>query len=211
MSSDIEPVATSQFPVYQPGMDWQTVIESADEILGYDLARDETADDLTGIPFALTSVTFRPGVMRGKVRQAYVSCEVRISPNLDLRMINTRREASRLPRIPDLNALAFGPDSHVVFNDGSTGVYRQVIKYLTAKGYVELKQPVIEAGTYGESSFDQPPSGFKDVHSGTVKFDKDGFAVYATPLAPMLYCPRGLRLSLYENDYTQTGKTRYIG
>jgi hypothetical protein len=200
----------STLPVYQPGMDWETLIDTADEILGYDLARDETADDLVGVGFALTGITFRPGVMRGKVRQAYVSCEVRIAPKLDLRLINSRRESSRLNRIPDLDNLAFGPDSHVVFNDGSTGVYRQVVKYLTAKGYIELGQPVIETGAYGESSFDQPPSGFAKVNRGTV-IERDGFKGYEIALAPVLFCPRGLRLSLYENDYTQTGKTRYIG
>src|SRR5882762_4135539 len=120
-------------PVYQPGMDWETLVSTADEILGYDLAAGEVADDLVGIPFALTAVTFRPGVMRGKTRQAYVSVEVRIANKLDLRLINTRRESSRLARIPGLETLAFGPDSHVVFNDGSTGVYRQMVKYLHAK------------------------------------------------------------------------------
>lgn len=209
MSSDIE--KQPQSLVYTPGMDWETLLETADEILGYDLARDETADDLVGVPFALTAVTFRPGVLRDKVRQAYVSCEVRISPHLDLRLINTRREGSRLPRINDLDMLAFGGNQHVVFNDGSTGVYRQVVKYLAVKGYVELKTPVVETGAYGESSFDQPPSGFADIHRGEVRFDKEGFPVYTAAIAPILYCPRGLRLSLYENDYTQTGKTRYIG
>lgn len=204
----IEP--TSQLPVYTPGMDWDTMLGQADEILGYDLARDETADDLVGIPFVITALTFRPGVMRGKVRQAYASVEVRIGPRLDLRLINVRRESSRLPRIPDIDALAFGPDSHVVFNDGSTGVYRQAVKYLLTKGYIQLPAPVVETGEYGESSFDLPPSGFSAITRGDA-FDKDGFTGYAVSLAPVLYCPRGLRLSLYENDYTQTGKTRYIG
>lgn len=201
---------SSSFPVYQPGMDWETLVNSADEILGYDLARDETADDLVGIPFVLTALTFRAGVLREKVRQAYVSCEVVIGPNLDLRLINTRRESSRLPRVTDIDALAFGPGSHVVFNDGSTGVYRQCIKYLAAKGYIQLKSPVVEAGAYGESSFDQPPSGWAKIERGEPT-DTEGFTGYAVSLAPVLYCPRGLRLSLYENDYTQTGKTRYIG
>jgi hypothetical protein len=191
-------------------MDWETLVSTADEILGYDLAAGEVADDLVGIPFALTAVTFRPGVMRGKIRQAYVSVEVRIANKLDLRLINTRRESSRLARIPDLETLAFGPDSHVVFNDGSTGVYRQMTKYLHAKGYIELGQPVIENGEYGASSFDQPPSGWAKINRG-YEIDKDGFLGYGIDLAPALYCPRGLRLSLYENDFTQTGKTRYLG
>ena len=207
MASDIEPVST--IPVYQPGEDWQTLIDSSDEIIGYDLARDETADDLVGVPFLITAVTFRPGVLRDHTRQAYVSVEARIAPRLDLRMINSRREGSRLTRVADLESLTFEPDSHVVFNDGSTGVYRQIVKYLAAKGFVTLKDPVIEAGSYGESSFDGPPSEWANTHAGEGTFDPDGFMGYYASIR--LYCPRGLRLSLYENDYTQTGKTRYIG
>lgn len=195
-------------PVYQPGEDWQSLIGNADEILGYDLARDETADDLVGVPFLITRVAFRPGVMRGKVRAAYVSCESVIAPELNAALINSRRESSRLPRVSSLDTLAFGPGSHVVFNDGSTGVYRQVVKYLAAKRMITLKTPVIETGTYGESSFDQPPGGWSGVNAGNPE-TTDGFTFYTADIR--LFCPRGLRLSLYENDYTQTGKTRYIG
>ena len=199
--------ASAMPPVYQPGEDWQSLIGQSDEILGYDLARDETADDLVGVPFLMTRVVFRPGVMREKQRQAYVSVEIRVAPSLDARLINSRRESSRLTRISDLDGLPFGPDAHVVFNDGSTGVYRQVVKYLATKGYITLAKPVIETGAYGECSFDQPPSGWAGFPQGEA-YDQDGFAGYSADIR--LYCPRGLRLSQYENDYTQTGKTRYI-
>jgi hypothetical protein len=208
MASDIEHVEST--PVYQPGADWDSLVSNADEILGYDLARDETADDLVGVPFLITRVYFRPGVLRDKIRAAYVSCECRVAPALDLRLINGRREGSRLGRLTDLESLAFGPDSHVVFNDGSTGVYRQITKYLAAKEYIVLKDPVIEAGSYGESSFDIPPGGWADIRQGQ-QIPTDENPVFTGYVADIrLYCPRGLRLSLYENDYTQTGKTRYI-
>jgi hypothetical protein len=205
--TDVE--KASSIEVYQPGEDWQSLTGRADELLGYDLARDETADDLVGVPFVVTRVVFRPGVLRDKLRSAYVSCEVRTSPNLNLRLINARRESSKLPRLTDLESLAFGPDSHVAFNDGSTGVYRQIVKLLTAKQYITLPTPVVEAGGYGESSFDQPPSEWTGILSGAEYTDDDNFVHYTANLA--LYCPRGLRLSLYQNDYTQTGKTRFLG
>lgn len=206
MVSDVATV--NAYPVYQPGEDWDTLIETSDEVLGYDLAKDETADDLVGVPFLVTAVHFRPGVIRDKEMQAYVSCEVRIAPGLSLKVINSRREGSNLTGIASLDSLAFGPDSHVVFNDGSTGVYRQIVKYLAAKGFIDLKDPIVEAGSYGESSFDQPPSRWSAINAGT-QAEEDGFVSYSSPVR--LYCPRGLRLSLYSNDYTQTGKTRYIG
>jgi hypothetical protein len=207
MASEVESVST--VPVYQPGEDWNSLVDNADEVLGYDLARDETADDLVGVPFLVTRLVFRPGVLRDKERQAYVSCEVRIAPQLDIRLINSRRVSSRLTQLANLDALAFGPDSHVVFNDGSTGVYRQVVKYLYMKGFISLATPVIEAGSYGESSFDQPPSRWTATAHGERTQDADNFTAYTADIR--MYCPRGLRLSLYENDYTQTGKTRYLG
>jgi hypothetical protein len=207
MASEIE--TKPAIPVYQAGEDWTSLVDHCDEVLGYDLARDETADDLVGVPFVVTRVQFRPGVMRGKQRQAYVSCEVRISPHLDLRQINTRRVSSRLTSLASLEGLAFGPDTHVVFNDGSTGVYRNIVKYLAARGFIALKEPVVEVGSYGESSFDQPPSGWVSVSHGQTAVDDDGFTAYAADIR--LFAPRGLRLSLYENDYTQTGKTRFLG
>lgn len=213
MASDVAENAAI-FPVYQPGTNWESLVNESDEIIGYDLAKDETADDLVGVPLLITRVVFRPGIMRDKVQQAYVSCECRVGPNLDIRLINARRESSRLPKLSTLDTLAFGPDSHVVFNDGSTGAYRQIVKYLSMKGFIELKTPVIDAGGYGESSFDQPPSGWAKITAGEtsdIAGTKAGDVFTGYVADVRLYCPRGLRLSLYENDYTQTGKTRYIG
>lgn len=193
--------------VYTPGEDWESLLDQSVEVLGYDLAKDDSADDLVGVPFIITRVIFRPGIMRNKVQAAYVSCEIRVSPHLDLRLINTRRDSSRLPKVDDLEKLPFGPDAHVVFNDGSTGVYRQVVWMLASKGYITLKTPVVESGAYGESSFDSPPGLWAAKPHGT-ETDIDGFPGYTADVR--VYCPRGLRLSMYENDYTQTGKTRYL-
>jgi hypothetical protein len=206
MSTDVATI--TPFPVYQPGTDWETLEREADEVLGYDLLKDEGADDLVGVPFLITAVSFRPGLMHEKVRQAYVSCEVRITPNLTLRVINSRREGSSLGGIASLDSLAFGPDSHVVVNDGSTGIYRQIVKYLAAKRFITLKEPITEAGAYGESSFDQPPNQWAGIATGDTTED-DGFLSYSVPVR--LACPRGLRLSQYEHsEYGQT-KTRYLG
>lgn len=193
---------------YTPGEDWQSLLGRSAEILGYDLAKDESADDLVGVPFIITRVVFRPGIMRNKVQAAFVSCEIRVSPHLDLRLINTRRESSRLPKIASLDDLPFGPDSHVVFNDGSTGVYRDIVRTLVLQGYITLESPLVEAGAYGESSFDTPPGEWTSIAHGEQKQLDSGFTEYTADIA--IYCPRGLRLSLYENDYTQTGKTRYL-
>jgi hypothetical protein len=206
MASDVATV--NAYPVYQPGEDWETLKGGADEILGYDLAKDEGTDDLVGVPFLITAVHFRPGLLIGKERQAYVSCEIRVAPELNLRLINSRREGSNLPAFTSLDTLAFGPDSHVVFNDGSTGVYRQIVKYLATKGFITLADPIVEAGAYGESSFDGPPHKWAGIRIGDAPND-DGFVYYNSPIR--LFCPRGLRLSQYEHSEFGQSQTRYIG
>ncbi len=206
--TDIE--KTTTFPVYQSGESWESLVARSDKVIGYDLARDEAADDLVGVPLVITRVVYRPGIMHNKEMQAYVSCEAVIAPEdrLDLRQINARRETSGLPPLSALHSLTFGADSHVVINDGSTGIYRQITQLLVAKKYITLAQPIIEGGGYGECSYDQPPGRWTGYIMGE-PVEQDGFIGYSADIA--LFCPRGLRLSLYNNDYTQTGKTRYLG
>src|SRR5215469_13336995 len=102
---------------FDPNQSWDMATRDADQVLGHDLAKDEILDALVGVPFLITRMTFHPGEA-GK-REAYVSCEVQLAP---------RPEMER--RRVNLAMLPFDPGELVVFNDGSTGVYRQCVAYL---------------------------------------------------------------------------------
>ena len=189
---------------YQPGViSWDALKESADQVLGHDLAKDEMADALVGVPFCITRVTFRPGFKKNSkafgegITFAYVSCEAVLAPLTEL---NRRRV--------NLQSLPFDAESLVVFNDGSTGVYRQIVQYLAAKEFIALPEGATE-GPMGEVIFDLPPEKWTDVRTGNAVFDTDGFMQYDTNIR--LLCPRGLRVSEYENEWTKDGKTRYLG
>lgn len=208
--------ASEQVSRYSPySDDWDSLTGEADTVFGYDLAKDEIADALTGIPFIITSATFRPGITRktpeGNKQYAYVSLETVISPTINLTRVNAAREASKLPKLEHAGQLPFDLGGHVVVNDGSTGIYRQIVQYLRAKDMIGLPEPIKETGEIGESTYDLPPGDWTDT-GGMYRFDEGGNFVARYDVR--LKCPRGLRLSKYENNYTAPGEqatTRYLG
>jgi len=192
-----------EIETYNPALhSWADLRAESDEVLGYDLAKDALLDALERIPFMVTRVQSRPGAVHrdtsGADKQyAYFSLECRIAPEEDL-----------LRRRIDLATMPFRPDDHVVFNDGSTGIKRQVMAYLQAKGFIELPDGSV-GGKFGESIYDLPPGDWSDVKVGELIFDENGFANYSANLR--LFVPRGLRISTYNSDFNPDGgKTRYF-
>lgn len=84
-----------------------------------------------------------------------------------------------------------------VFNDGSTGVYRQIVAFLASVGYIELPEGPRGNAKAGTSVLDTTPEEWADIRQGDVTYDKDGFTCYSSNIR--LYCARGLRVSRYPN------------
>lgn len=184
---------------YIPGTeDWN--VPGTDTLAGHDLAKDDLLDALEGVPFVITRLTFRQGIPRpdGEYK-AVCAVETAIAPE----------EVLRRRRV-DMSTLPFEPGAQVVFNDGSTGVYRQLVDYLVYKGYITIPETLPKEGKYGETRFDLAHWEWTSINRGEVTHDKDGNPVYAVNVR--LQCPRGLRLSTYESAYNPAGgKTRYLG
>lgn len=195
---------------YSPALDsWDDLTEGAHEALGHDLAKDELLDALVGVPFMITHLTFRPGVpctvetplMAVGTHYAYVSAEIVVAPESELK----RRRV-------DVENLPFDPLAQVVFNDGSTGIYRQLVEYLNTIGAIELPDGP-EQGKKGESRYDLPPWFWSGLRAGTYTEADD--SVEGDPsgtyeINVRLKCPRGLRRSEYDSPFGPAG-TRYIG
>lgn len=190
----------TDLPAYSPGDDWSTAAAGADKVFGHDLAKNELLDALVGVPFLIHRLTYRAGAMRGTppVRADYVSVECVIAPEAELR----RRRVN-------LDTLPFGPEDTVVFNDGSTGIYRQLVVYLSEKGFISLPDGKTEGGL-GETVYDLPAAKWAGIHAG-VATDNDGHTDYAVNVR--LFCPRGIRRSEYPNAYVpgEDAVTRYLG
>jgi hypothetical protein len=191
-----------EFETYSPlnMQTWDEANVDAIEFPGFDLLTDERTDALERVPFLVVGATFRPGITTPEGRaMAYVSVEALIAPATLIRRNGV-----------DPESLPFTPESHVVFNDGSTGVYRQIVNALEGIGYIKLGESG-ERGNApkGQSTFDQPPGEWADVRFGELRFDEEGRGIYYAPIR--IRAPRGLRLSKYANPFGAGESTsRYI-
>lgn len=183
---------------YVPGTE-EWAMPGSDTLAGHDLAKDELLDSLVGIPFVITRLTFRKGIPRSDgTFKAVCAVETAIAPEEVLK----RRRVN-------MAEMAFEPGDQVVFNDGSTGIYRQLVDYLNAKGFILIPEDLPESGSYGETRFDLAHWEWTAVNNGELSTDKNGDPVYTINVR--LVCPRGLRLSTYPSDYNPSGgKTRYL-
>lgn len=169
MSTDVDrPAAvTAQDRAMQ---EWIAASQDADHVIGYTLIggkeNEQTMDLLVGVPFVIEGLTFRRGdvvsTLTGELRD-YVSVECLIHP----------LHQGKFPR------------ERVVFNDGSTGVYRQIVRYLAAKGLVTVPENLPENGPAHATRYDVSYSGEDGNREFTIR----------------LVCPEGLRRS----DYTVEG------
>lgn len=152
---------------------WEDLVATADQVEGQSLVggkeNEATLDLLIGVPFIVTSMTLRKGDITvkssaGDYLRDYVSVEAVIHPDYEARF--------KRPR--------------VVFNDGSTGIYRQSVKYLEAKGFVDCDKALPEEGEANATRYDIP---FVTSPEYPLEFDVQ------------LLCPEGLRKSDYKGPY----------
>jgi hypothetical protein len=202
MTTDIQPAAPAAFPEYQGHETWADLTTGAVTTKGADLLE---AADLVGVPFVITSVTLRPGDFANPKtgeKGHYVSLELVTGDEAAFAKARKRK------RITD--ACAIDPGERLIFNDGSTGIYRQIVGLMEGLGWITLpKGP--EGGTRGESRMDTPVAnwGYTEGNTGVeVRFGNDGRPVVTAPVR--VYCERGIRISEYENDSTNDGKTHYL-
>jgi hypothetical protein len=150
--------------------EWESAVGAADEVIGYSLVggkeNDQLLDSLVNVPFLIEEITLRNGdiVVKkpgGDYKRDYVSVSALIHPDFSK---NFRR-------------------SRIVFNDGSTGIYRQLIKYLVGKNHLNVDESLPEDGEANSTRYDLP---YVTSESGYLSF----------PVR--LYAPEGLRKSEYD-------------
>jgi hypothetical protein len=162
--------------------EWELENRDAMEVEGYSLYggkdNDRKLDALVGVPFLIKAVTFRMGDITpdGQTEpRDYVSVECLIHP----------MHAHRFER------------KYVVFNDGSTGIYRQIVAALALNGYVELNEDLPEKGHANTTRYD-------------ASFSADNSESGGTEFALKLRAPEGLRKSAYDNPDGSEGFTWFL-
>jgi hypothetical protein len=215
--SEVEKTTQEPAP-YSPlsAESWDELMSESATIPGYDLLTDADTDALVGIPMIVTKASFRKGVSRKgrpnfseeNPNDGYVSLEILLAPVFDMAQINRARKANDMTEITSLSQLPFRQSDHVVINDGSTGIYRQVVAFLATADYIDLNEGEVVGGK-GETILDTVPNEWAAIRAGNSVFDDDGFLT--AEFNVRLACRRGLRLSRYDTEYNPDGATtRYL-
>jgi hypothetical protein len=164
--------------------EWNNATANAFEVEGYQLIGGKIDGEenpnkmemLAGVPFNIQGITFRRGDRKDsetKEYYDYVSLECLIHPAFQSKF--------KRPR--------------VVFNDGGTGIYRQIVSFLASQGKVTVDENLPEEGPRHATRYDVSYTRLvtsddgKSTEYNTVEFDTS------------LTCPEGLRRSQYTNDY----------
>jgi hypothetical protein len=163
-----------------------------------DIERDKTR--LIGVPFVITRVVYHSDL---KFPKGYVTAYGNIAPTEFL------QEAIQRGWIPDVNSvseLLFRPGEVIKFNDGSTGVRRQLTQVLHNLGAIDI------GAVQSKDDFDRPwdewesfsqasqENGEKDKKTGEVeKIDIPDITINPqTGGALVIMCRHGLRASFME-------------
>lgn len=195
---------TSPAPIEEyAGESWETMLTQAAEVFGADLEKGRT---LIGVPFMGIKITVRPGEIKNAVTKKnhpYASLDLIVAPERELAR-GVKRGRIAEPVMVD-------PGEHLVINVAGTGAYRQLVQTLEATGAVTLPEGD-DGGKFGESRFDSLASTWtlNPASTAAITPGKDG-GEPTIAFDIRLYCPRGLRASEYENEYTKEGETLYIG
>jgi hypothetical protein len=200
VSQEVTP-STPGVPEAWAGGTWEELTRDATEVFGADL---EKGAQLVGIPFCLIMATYRPGFVKPDGTTGfYVSLDAIIGPEEQI----TR--AVRRGRVPEGHEILVDPEEHIVFNEGGTGVYRQVSQFLEASGRIKINSDLPREGKSGESRYDISPAEWDVDPSAEFKLDAAGNPTVGFSIR--LLCPRGLRESEYDNEYgPDKVVTRYI-
>ena len=202
MTTEIDKPAPAAFPEYQGNENWAELSTGAITTKGADLL---TADELVGVPFVVTGIALRPGdFMNPQTKEKGYFTSLEIVTGDEAAFAKARKRK----RIPEDSSVE--PGERLVFNDGSTGIYRQIVGLMEGLGWITLPDGP-EGGPRGESRLDTPIADWEFNPAAStvdVRFDNDGQPVVTAPVR--ILCQRGIRISEYENDYTKDGKTHYL-
>jgi hypothetical protein len=163
---------------------------------------------LMGVPHIITRVTYwQPK----KDQKGMVSVEATVA---DFPVLKRAIERGWVPNTESVDQLKLDPEERVVYNDGGTGIRRQITVILEQLKLIDVgdnKNPLPER-------FDRPwpeweefaETRYQSAEIGQVPSFSRYTAADGTEKPFLLQVPRGLYVSSYENEYTDEGTTFYL-
>lgn len=170
-------------------------------------------DELQGVPHVVTGVTFwTPKRNPDKTLQrGFVSVECTIG---DANALDIALRRGWIPNKTSQDQLLFSPNERVVYNDGSTGVRRQLVQILHDAKLIDVGTrdvtdasrfdvPWLEWESFTQFTTQGKDSDGQDIIVPSIKTKPNG-----NPL--IIVVPRGLVKSEYSNSYTDDGVTYFL-
>jgi hypothetical protein len=188
-------------------------VMSYDELMGMDSLRIQgltliSKEEMLGIPHIITRVTYWTPK---KDQKGMVSVEATVGgiPHLERAI-----QRGWVPNVERIEQLRLDPNERVVYNDGGTGIRRQLTMMLESLKLIDVgdndnqsperfDRPWPEWTEFAETRYQSKDTG--DVPSFSRHTDANG-----TERALIIRCDRGLYLSAYSNEYTDEGETFYL-
>lgn len=175
-------------------IDGATVIRTA--------ALEQDKMSLVGVPMVITRVTYRPKA--AKTERGFVSVEAVIA---DVPHITQAIRRGWIPGVERFDQFHFTPEELVVFNDGSTGIRRQLTLMLDSAGSLNIGDRVEGMN----SEFDRDWSEWDSYTSySTQKITEDQHIEIPDFKDLRIFAPRGLRVSNYTADGIGDATTFYL-
>lgn len=201
--SDLDLRRLTEGGLYDPDLDFRKLLaEGGDEAFWSQGFRLVEKEDLLGIPHIIVSVTYREGFPRAGVKGDYVSLEAVVASADILASMPVMKTIMTLQEnVKTVYDLTVFPNEAVIYNDGSTGVRRQVTEKIASLGMIDP----------GPAGNDVLVPADRQVQKWAKGSDLLGERLVATPNGQPLRFNnlRGLRKSDYENEYGEA-TTYYI-
>jgi hypothetical protein len=170
------------------------------EIPGFGLVTDKKT--VIGLPFSILGVTFQKPVKDkaneyGERDYVTLRCVVHDAAHI--------ADALRRGLIPSGEA-AYDPEERIVINDGSTGIRRQIVKMLHSAKLIDIG--AIES----EFSYDKPWTQWESFSQSEFQGEDEvpGFTKNHNGNQLHIKARRGLRASVYSNEYAEDAVTFYL-
>lgn len=161
--------------------------------------------DLLGVPHIITRVTYWTPPKDPK-QMGMVSVEAVVG---DIPSLMRAIERKHVPHVDEMRQLQVDPEERIVYNDGSTGVRRQLTQMFQAFGIIDVGGSPEDGDARFDrrwtdwDSFSQTRPQGDDIEVPSIGMNHKGRPLVIKVL-------RGLYVSEYSNDYTDEGRTYYV-
>lgn len=165
-------------------------------------------EHLLGVPHIITKVTFQTPSKRKGTDRDFVSVEATVADEETLARAIKR---GRVPNTTGLADCAVEPNERIVYNDGSTGIRRQIVMMLNGGQLINAHDGITKLPEDITNAFDLPWPMWDDMgepemlHYGEGTENEREVPCYHV----MIHARQGLYASEYTNEYAPDGAVTF--